>query len=49
MGDFVKPEPIRLPLSGNEYIDIKKRLNHGEREDCTRAWPRTWCQVNPRI
>jgi hypothetical protein len=33
MGDFVKPEPIRLPLSGNEYIDIKKRLNHGERED----------------
>jgi hypothetical protein len=33
MGDFVKPEPHRLSLSDNEYVDIKKRLNHGERED----------------
>src|SRR3954464_12266481 len=33
MGDFVRPEPIRLSLSGGHYIDIKKRLNHGERED----------------
>lgn len=33
MGDFVKPEPIRLFLSGGRYIDIKKRLNHGETEE----------------
>jgi hypothetical protein len=33
MGDFVRPEPIRLSISGGHYIDIKKRLNHGERED----------------
>lgn len=33
MSDFVKPEPVRLALSGSQYIDVKKRLNHGERED----------------
>jgi hypothetical protein len=33
MGNFVNPEPIRLPLGDGNYIDIKKRLNHGERED----------------
>jgi hypothetical protein len=33
VGDFVKPEPQRLSISGNHFIDIKKRLNHGERED----------------
>lgn len=33
MGDFVRPEPSRLSISGGHYIDIKKRLNHGERED----------------
>jgi len=33
MGDFVKPEPHRIPLHGGQFIDIKKRLTHGERED----------------
>jgi hypothetical protein len=33
VGDFVKPEPHRITISGNHFIDIKKRLNHGERED----------------
>lgn len=30
---FVQPEIARLPLSDGTYIDIKKRLNHGEQED----------------
>lgn len=33
MGDFVTPEPFRLTLSGGQYVDIRKRLNHGETED----------------
>lgn len=33
MSDFVKPEIVRLPLSGGQFIDVKKRLSHGERED----------------
>lgn len=38
MGDFVKPEPHRLTLSDGQYIDIKKRLNHGETEDMYARW-----------
>ena len=30
MGDFVRPEVVRLPLSGERWIDVKKRLNAGE-------------------
>lgn len=30
---FVTPEPVRLPISGGDFIDIKTRLNHGEQED----------------
>lgn len=30
---FVKPEVVRLALSRGDYIDVKKRLSHGERED----------------
>jgi len=30
---FVTPETIRLPLSGEDYIVIKRRLSHGEREE----------------
>jgi hypothetical protein len=33
MGHFPKPESERLPLSDGEWIDVKKRLTHGERED----------------
>lgn len=33
MGDFVTPEPIRVSLSGGKYIDIQKRLSHGQTED----------------
>jgi hypothetical protein len=33
MSDFVKPEIVRLPLSDGQFIDVKKRLSHGERED----------------
>lgn len=33
MSDFVKPEPVRLPLSGGAYVDITKRLTHGQTED----------------
>jgi hypothetical protein len=33
MGNFVNPEPIRLTIGGGDYIDIKKRLNHGETEE----------------
>ena len=27
---FVQPESVRLPLSGGDYIDIKRELNTGE-------------------
>lgn len=30
---FVTPETIRLPLSGDDYLVIKRRLSHGEREE----------------
>jgi hypothetical protein len=30
MGDFVRPEVVRLSLSGGRWIDVKKRLNAGE-------------------
>lgn len=30
MGDFVRPESVRLSLSGGRWIDVKKRLNAGE-------------------
>lgn len=33
MSDFVKPEPERLTLSGGHFIDVKKKLTHGESED----------------
>jgi hypothetical protein len=33
MDDFVTPIPERLPLSGGQSVDIKRRLNHGETED----------------
>lgn len=33
MGDFVRPEPQRLTLSDGKFIDIRKRLTHGETED----------------
>lgn len=38
MDDFVIPEPIRLSISGGHFIDIKKRLNHGETEDLYARW-----------
>jgi hypothetical protein len=38
MGNFVRPEPSRLTISGGDYIDIKKRLNHGETEDMYARW-----------
>jgi hypothetical protein len=49
MGNFVNPEPIRLQIGGGDYIDIKKRLNHGETEECTPASRRSSCLVNRRI
>jgi hypothetical protein len=33
MGRIVKPETVRLPISEGDFIEIKKRLTHGERED----------------
>lgn len=33
MDDFPKPEPERLLLFDKKYVDVKKRLNHGETED----------------
>lgn len=33
MDDFVTPIPVRLSLSGGRFIDIRRRLNHGETED----------------
>src|SRR5215471_11033162 len=34
---FVKGEQVRLPLSDGDFIDIKKSLTHGEREDMLAA------------
>lgn len=33
MKSFVNPEATRLPVSDGEFIEIKRRLNHGESED----------------
>lgn len=30
---FVRPDTKRLPISDGDYVDVKARLNHGERED----------------
>lgn len=30
---FVQPEIVRLPLSDGDFVNIKKQLTHGERED----------------
>ena len=30
---IVEPESIRLTISDGDYIDVKKRLNHGEYDD----------------
>lgn len=30
---FTAPEPVRIPISDGDYIVIKKRLSHGERDD----------------
>lgn len=38
MGRFVTPQPVRLPISDGDYIDIKKRLNHGETEEMYARW-----------
>ena len=32
MGRFVKPEVVRLELSGNDWIETKKRLSYGEQQ-----------------
>lgn len=37
MGDFVRPEPVTLPLSDGRFIVVKKKLNVGEREDMLAA------------
>jgi hypothetical protein len=40
MNDFDDPESVRLPLSGGKYVDITKRLTHGETEAMyERVWP----------
>lgn len=33
MDRFVKPQVTRLPLSGGDWIDVKRRLNTGEQHD----------------
>lgn len=33
MNDFVRPETQRLSLSNGRFIDVRKKLTHGERED----------------
>lgn len=30
---IVEPESVRLSISDGDYIDVKKRLNHGEHDD----------------
>lgn len=40
MSDFVNPEAHRLTLHDGQFVDIRKRLNHGESEDLNaRIWP----------
>lgn len=40
MNDFVTPEPHRLTLHDGQFVDIRKRLNHGETDDMfARIWP----------
>lgn len=38
MEDFVTPETVRLPISGGKFIDVRKRLTHGETEDMYARW-----------
>ena len=38
MSDFVTPEPTRLTLADGKFVDVKKRLNHGETEDMYARW-----------
>jgi isocitrate lyase len=33
MSDFPDPEAVRLSLADGAFIDVKKRLTHGERDD----------------
>lgn len=33
MDRFVKPQIVRLPLSGGDWIEVKRRLNTGEEHD----------------
>jgi len=35
---FVRPESVRLSISGGDFLDVKKRLTHGEREDMHASW-----------
>lgn len=39
---FVTPETVRLTVSDGVFIDVKKRLNHGEQEDL-------WARMSPYI
>ena len=47
MDDFVTPEPVRLTLHDGKFVDIHKRLTHGdteamyERQLSGRRWVRT--------
>ncbi len=34
---FVEPDVKRLPLEGGEWVDVKVRLTHGEREKMIKA------------
>jgi hypothetical protein len=34
---FVKPEIVRLPLSGGDWLDVKRRLTSGEMRQVVRA------------
>jgi hypothetical protein len=38
---FVQPDVVRLPISDGDFIDIKKQLNHGERDDMFAAMSAT--------
>lgn len=42
MDDFVDPEPVRLPLSGGQFIDVKRWLNHGESDEM-------WARMSPYV
>ena len=37
MSRFVTPETVRLPISCGDFVDVKKRLTHGEQEDFNAA------------